>query len=219
MPSETANFTWTVTPDDIATLERAEEILRHLGYPPAAVTVRDVLAGLPPPFTGTAYCLHCHEYIAESELVSAAPSGFAHRICAARHRVNALTHQVMAPKLVVTALTDALTRGRTAIEARIVTLEGQIAEDPIRSKAQIDALKFALGEDPTPVTAERYREMLEVLPPARWAHDGFLVGEPHDHSGPEGHARYAYFYRRGDEHFEAGLLTEAQFNARHPRSK
>jgi len=43
--------------------------------------------------------------------------------------------------------------------------------------------------------------------------------EPHDHSGPEGHARYAYFYRRGDEHFEAGLLTEAQFNARHPRSK
>ncbi len=121
-------------------------------------------------------------------------------------------------------------RGRAAIEARIVDLEGEIADDPVRSKAQIAALKFALGEDLTPmrihspgdhqaITAERYMEMLEVLPPARWAHDGFLVGEPHDHSGPEGHARYAYFYRRGDEHFEAGLLTEAQFNARHPRSK
>lgn len=76
-----------------------------------------------------------------------------------------------------------------------------------------------LTATPVQVSAERYMEMLEVLPPARWAHDGFLVGEPHDHSGPEGHARYAYFYRRGDEHFEAGLLTEAQFNARHPRSK
>lgn len=38
-------------------------------------------------------------------------------------------------------------RPRAAIEAKIVELEGRIAEDPVRHKAQIAALKFALGED------------------------------------------------------------------------
>lgn len=33
----------------------------------------------------------------------------------------------------------------------------------------------------TPTTEERFYEMLEVLPPAYYANNGFLVGEPVNH--------------------------------------
>lgn len=65
----------------------------------------------------------------------------------------------------------------------------------------------------TPTTEARYREMLEVLPPAVWTGLGFLVGEPHDHNA-EGQPRFACFVQRGDKFFEVSrALTVAEFRA------
>ena len=44
---------------------------------------------------------------------------------------------------------------------------------------------------------ERYREMMECLPPAAYRRDGFLVGEPQDHDAETGEPRYEAFIRRG----------------------
>lgn len=43
------------------------------------------------------------------------------------------------------------------------------------------------------VTAERYHEMLEVLPPASMGRGAFLVGEPQDHDVKTGRPRYDAF--------------------------
>lgn len=68
--------------------------------------------------------------------------------------------------------------------------------------------------DAEKITAERYREMLEVLPPARWIGGSFLVGEAMSHDD-DGQARYAYYFRRGDQHFHGPDLTIAEFEAKH----
>jgi hypothetical protein len=64
------------------------------------------------------------------------------------------------------------------------------------------------------VTAKRYQDMLEVLPPARWIGKAFLVGEAMSHDD-NGQARYAYYFRRGDQHFQGPDLTIAEFEAKH----
>lgn len=71
-----------------------------------------------------------------------------------------------------------------------------------------------LATEPEEVTAKRYQDMLEVLPPARWIGGAFLVGEAMSHDD-NGQARYAYYFRRGDKHFHGPDLTIAEFEAKH----
>jgi hypothetical protein len=51
------------------------------------------------------------------------------------------------------------------------------------------------------VSEQRYVEMLEVLPPAVFFHDGFLVGEPWDHNA-QGFPRYQAFVKHNGRHYE-----------------
>lgn len=77
--------------------------------------------------------------------------------------------------------------------------------------------QMRLVADPEAVTAKRYQDMLEVLPPARWIrgpNGAFLVGEAMSHDD-NGQARYAYYFRRGDQHFHGPDLTIAEFEAKH----
>lgn len=64
-----------------------------------------------------------------------------------------------------------------------------------------------------PTTKAQYREMLEVLPPAFWQMDLFLVGEPMDHAYETGRPRFsAYWYRLG-KYFTASrpiTISEAE---------
>lgn len=60
-----------------------------------------------------------------------------------------------------------------------------------------------------PCTAERYHDMLEVLPPVAWVSAGFLVGEPYDHRpcGVMGDIRPSWSVfvdarRPGGQHYE-----------------
>ena len=71
-----------------------------------------------------------------------------------------------------------------------------------------------IAVEPQVVTAQRYQDMLEVLPPARWIGGAFLVGEAMSHDD-NGQARYAYYFRRGDQHFHGADLTVAEFEAKH----
>lgn len=60
-------------------------------------------------------------------------------------------------------------------------------------------------------TAERYDEMLGVLPPALWLAHGFLVGEPWDHDA-QGRPRFAAFVCVDGQHFESSRpMTAAEF--------
>lgn len=68
--------------------------------------------------------------------------------------------------------------------------------------------------DAEKVDAKRYQDMLEVLPPARWIGGAFLVGEAMSHD-EDGQARYAYYFRRGDQHFHGADLTVSEFEAKH----
>jgi hypothetical protein len=45
------------------------------------------------------------------------------------------------------------------------------------------------------VPESRYDEMLNILPPLCHRHDRSMLGEPTDHNGPNGHARYLAFVR------------------------
>ena len=55
-----------------------------------------------------------------------------------------------------------------------------------------------------PTTKETFYEMLEVLPPAAWENDAFLVGEPFDHDAETGDPRYSAYRRRPGEQYETG---------------
>lgn len=52
-------------------------------------------------------------------------------------------------------------------------------------------------------TADKYQEMLEVLPPAFWQDGAFLVGEPSDHHFATGRPRFAAYWERGGRHYAA----------------
>jgi hypothetical protein len=61
-------------------------------------------------------------------------------------------------------------------------------------------------------TNEQYDDMLGVLPPIAWSHDGFLVGEPDDHSVTTGRPRYrAYRNQNGAFFVSTRPLTVAEF--------
>jgi hypothetical protein len=66
-------------------------------------------------------------------------------------------------------------------------------------------------------TAERYDEMLGVLPPALWLSKGFLVGEPFDHRRckvtHEVRASYAAFFQRDGKFYEGNNMTVPEFRA------
>ncbi len=63
-------------------------------------------------------------------------------------------------------------------------------------------------------TADRYREMLEILPPAFWRGGLFLVGEPMDHDYGTGQPRFSAFWQRGDRYFTASRpITCAEASA------
>lgn len=62
-------------------------------------------------------------------------------------------------------------------------------------------------------TFERYREMLEILPPAFWRRGLFLVGEPMDHDYGTGQPRYSAYWQRGDRYLTASrpiTIAEAE---------
>jgi hypothetical protein len=59
----------------------------------------------------------------------------------------------------------------------------------------------------------RYHEMLEVLPPAMWIGDGFLVGEPWDHDA-EGNPRFEAHFKTKDGYVvSTAPMTGARFAA------
>jgi hypothetical protein len=71
-----------------------------------------------------------------------------------------------------------------------------------------------------PVTAERYADMLNIMPPLAWVDAGFLMGEPYDHRtcGIGGYLRASYSVfvdRRGDRpHYEGThALTAPEWRA------
>jgi len=66
-------------------------------------------------------------------------------------------------------------------------------------------------------TAERYDEMLGVLPPALMLGYGFLVGEPFDHRTckvtGDTRASFAAFVVRRGEYYEGPHMTMPEFRA------
>jgi hypothetical protein len=89
------------------------------------------------------------------------------------------------------------TTDRTCVYGR--TLEDVQREDPGAVRMTYEAwahAKAARQNTPitwAPTTAERYQEMLDVLPPAAYRANGFLVGEPWDHETLTGAPRYQAF--------------------------
>jgi hypothetical protein len=62
------------------------------------------------------------------------------------------------------------------------------------------------------VTEEQYMYALEVLPPAGWRGDSFLVGEPMDHYAGTGQPRYSMFRKVGSQYQESNRpVTIAEF--------
>lgn len=53
----------------------------------------------------------------------------------------------------------------------------------------------------TPITAERFNELLECLPPVGWNSRGFLVGEPWDHCLLTGKPRFQACIQKGFQCF------------------
>lgn len=86
----------------------------------------------------------------------------------------------------------------------------------IVSLADFCAAKAAQQDSPvtwTETTAERFWEMLEVLPPAYYMDGGFLVGEPVDHHAGNGRPRFEGFLQIREEKFFASSrpMTTAEF--------
>lgn len=64
----------------------------------------------------------------------------------------------------------------------------------------------------TETTAEQYDEMLNVLPPALWTREGFLVGEPWDHDAATGAPRFQAFIAKAGAYYVASRpMTRAEF--------
>lgn len=63
-----------------------------------------------------------------------------------------------------------------------------------------------------PVSAQKYEDMLGVLPPERMTGNAFLVGEPTDHHGEKSRARYAFYYQLDKGYYYGGLMTAEKFD-------
>lgn len=65
-----------------------------------------------------------------------------------------------------------------------------------------------------PTTADKYDEMLNVLPPAAWIGGAFLVGEPVDHCPTTGAPRYEAYWQFGDAFVVSSrAITTREFRA------
>ncbi len=63
------------------------------------------------------------------------------------------------------------------------------------------------------ISAQRYLELLEILPPLDWSAKGFLVGEAVSHT-EEGATTFTACAEVGDRYFESTApITRAQFRA------
>jgi hypothetical protein len=63
-----------------------------------------------------------------------------------------------------------------------------------------------------PITAERYDEMLNILPPIGWCAAGFLVMEPIDDCPETRLPRFGAFRQQGAEYFESSRpITRAEW--------
>lgn len=76
----------------------------------------------------------------------------------------------------------------------------------------MDKLQTELIEKREEVTAERYDEMLGVVPPIRMAYGGFLVGEANDHNGENNAARYDLYITENGKYYYGGLATCKEFD-------
>lgn len=93
--------------------------------------------------------------------------------------------------------------GLTAVYAK--DAETVLRDNPnaVRMKWE-DWRKAASERQQTPIrwepsTYAKYREMLEVLPPAFWRWGLFLVGEPYDHDFATGQPRFQAYRKRGSD--------------------
>jgi hypothetical protein len=90
-------------------------------------------------------------------------------------------------------------------DAQIVSIEEFSAAKAARQDAPVEWLE---------TTEERYNEMLEVLPPAFYGNQGFLVGEPWDHHATTGQPRYqAFRCVAGKYYVSSRAMTRAEFKA------
>lgn len=63
-----------------------------------------------------------------------------------------------------------------------------------------------------PTTAAQYDDMRDVLPPAAWMADAFLVGEPADHCVATGAPRFEAYAKRGNHYVVASRpMTRREF--------
>lgn len=67
-------------------------------------------------------------------------------------------------------------------------------------------------------TEQRYADALGCLPPVAWEGERFLLGEPIDHAGRNGAARYRVHARGPDRRYWAGSrpVTTREFRAELP---
>lgn len=93
-------------------------------------------------------------------------------------------------------------------------------ENPDAVRMTWDAWQTAAAErQHTPIRWSRtdehkYREMLEVLPPAAWIGGAFLVGEPYDHDFTTGQPRFSgYWHRNGIYLVASRPITIAELRA------
>ena len=67
------------------------------------------------------------------------------------------------------------------------------------------------------ITAERYNEALEILPPALWLANRFLVGEPADHRRCKITMKvlptYSAFFFAYGKYYESDPMTVPEFRA------
>lgn len=69
--------------------------------------------------------------------------------------------------------------------------------------------EFLLGD--SELTKENYYEMLEIVPPRMITSNAFLVGEPDDHSGEGGAARYGLYFTKDCKYYYGGKTTVKEF--------
>jgi len=108
--------------------------------------------------------------------------------------------------------------GRTVCYGK--TLEDCREEYPDAEEMSVDEFcAWKASQQRTPITwdataEEKYHDMLNVLPPAKWTGGAFLVGEPWDHDAGNGRPRFAAFRKRGEVYQTANRpLTIPEFLA------
>jgi len=87
--------------------------------------------------------------------------------------------------------------------AKVMTLDAFCEE---KAERQHLPIKWELS------TYEAFDYGLNVLPPAIWIKDGFMVGEPYDHDAGNGQPRFQAYRQRGDIYEKANRpMTREEF--------